>query len=76
MSLILYQRDGCHLCDLALDVLAVARTPEFDTVFVDDDEALEARYGLRVPVLCDDDSGAELDWPFDAGRVRAFCGGA
>ena len=76
MSLILYQRDGCHLCDLALDVLAVARTPEFDTVFVDDDEALEARYGLRVPVLCDDDSGAELDWPFDAERVRAFCGGA
>ena len=76
MALILYQRDHCHLCDLALDVLAVARTPEFDTVFVDDDEALEARYGLRVPVLCDDDSGAELDWPFDAERVRAFCSGA
>ena len=40
------------------------------------DDALEARYGLRVPVLCDDDSGAELDWPFDAERVRAFCSGA
>lgn len=76
MALILYQRDRCHLCDLALEVLAVARAPEFDTVFVDDDEALEARYGLRVPVLCDDDRGAELDWPFDAERVRRFCAGA
>ena len=76
MALTLYQRDRCHLCDLALEVLAEARTPEFDTVFVDDDEALEARYGLRVPVLCDDDSGDELDWPFDAERVRTFCGGA
>lgn len=76
MALILYQRDHCHLCDLALEVLAAARAPEFDTVFVDDDEALEARYGLRVPVLCDDDRGAELDWPFDVERVRRFCAGA
>ena len=53
MALILYQRDNCHLCDLALDVLANARIPEFETVFIDDDEALEVRYGLRVPVLRD-----------------------
>ena len=45
--MILYQRDHCHLCDLALDVLANARIPEFETVFIDDDEALEVRYGLR-----------------------------
>lgn len=72
MALILYQRDHCHLCDLALEVLAAARAPEFETVFIDDDEALEARYGLRVPVLRDDGRGGELDWPFDAGRVAAF----
>ena len=53
MELILYQRDTCHLCDLALAVLAEARTPEFDSFFIDDDDALEARYGLRVPVLRD-----------------------
>lgn len=75
MALILYQRDRCHLCDLALDVLAAARVPEFDTVFIDDDDALEARYGLRVPVLCDDERGDELDWPFDAARVRNFRNG-
>ena len=53
MELILYQRDTCHLCDHALAVLADARVPEFDSVFIDDDDALEARYGLRVPVLRD-----------------------
>lgn len=67
--LTLFQRDDCHLCDLALAVLAQARVPEFDSVFIDDDEALEARYGERVPVLRDAAGGRELDWPFDAGRV-------
>ena len=69
-ALILYQRDDCHLCDLAIEVLAQARAPEFDSVFIDGDDALEARYGARVPVLRDDARGVELDWPFDARRVR------
>lgn len=70
MSLILYQRDDCHLCDLALEVLAAARVPEFDSVFIDDDDALQARYGVRVPVLRDDARGIELDWPFDTQTLR------
>jgi hypothetical protein len=71
---ILYQRDNCHLCDLALGVLAEARTPDFDSVFIDDDATLEARYGERVPVLRDA-VGRELDWPFDAARLRAWLSG-
>ena len=67
--LTLFQRDDCHLCDLALAVLAQARAPEFVSVFIDDDAVLEARYGERVPVLRDERRGEELDWPFDAGRV-------
>ncbi|KGM54568.1 glutaredoxin [Lysobacter daejeonensis GH1-9] len=70
--LILFQRDDCHLCDLALEVLAAARVPDFDSVFIDDDAALEARYGARVPVLHDARGGAELDWPFDVERLRLF----
>lgn len=72
MSLVLFQRDDCHLCDLALDVLAQVRAPEFESVFIDGDDELEARYGARVPVLRDDASGAELDWPFDADRLRSW----
>ena len=72
MCLILYQRDHCHLCDLALEELAQARVPEFESVFIDGDDALEARYGLRVPVLRDDARDIELDWPFDAEKLRGF----
>ena len=72
MALILYQRDHCHLCDLALDELAQARVPEFESVFIDGDDALEARYGLRVPVRRDDARDIELDWPFDAEKLRGF----
>ena len=74
MELILYQRDTCHLCDLALAVLAEARTPEFDSFFIDDDDALEARYGPPPPPPRDHARGIELDWPFDADAVRAFLG--
>lgn len=72
MPLILYQRDDCHLCDLALEVLARARVPEFESVFIDEDETLEERYGVRVPVLRNADTGVELDWPFDINRLREF----
>jgi hypothetical protein len=71
-DLILYQRDYCHLCDLALAVLAEARAPEFDSVWVDDTVELEQRYGTRVPVLRDERGSRELDWPFDAEAVRMF----
>lgn len=70
MGLILYQRDDCHLCDLALDVLAAAHVPDFESVFIDDDASLEHRYGLRVPVLRDEAIGRELDWPFDIDGVH------
>ena len=74
MPLILYQRDLCKLCDEALAVLAAARIPDFETVWIDDDAELEARYGERIPVLRDADTDRELAWPFDPGDVRAFVG--
>lgn len=76
LRLTLFQRDDCHLCDLALEVLAQARVPEFESVFIDGDAALEARYGERVPVLRDETRGMELDWPFDADALRVLLGGA
>ncbi len=71
--LVLYQRDDCPLCDQALAVLAAARVPDFESVWIDGDEALETRYGTRVPVLRDEASGRELDWPFDAEQLRRLC---
>jgi len=74
VRLILFQRDDCHLCDLAVGLLAQVRAPDFDSVFIDDDQALEARYGERVPVLRDESDGRELDWPFDGAVLRAWLG--
>ncbi|HEY9540525.1 MAG TPA: glutaredoxin family protein [Luteimonas sp.] len=71
-ALQLIQRDDCPLCDQALAVLAAARAPELESVWIDDVDELEAAYGMRVPVLRDTVTGAELDWPFDADRVRAW----
>ncbi|WHZ19688.1 MAG: glutaredoxin-like domain-containing protein [Rhodanobacteraceae bacterium] len=70
--LILYQRDDCKLCDEAVALLARACAPEFESVWIDGDADLEARYGERVPVLRDGDSGRELGWPFDAAALHAF----
>ena len=70
--LVLFQRDECHLCDLALEVLAAAHSPEFESVFIDGDASLEDRYGARVPVLRAPAAGRELDWPFDVAGVRRF----
>lgn len=75
MRLTLYQRDDCRLCDMAIEVLAQARAPEFSSVFIDDNAELETRYGERVPVLCNEDSGRELNWPFDADALRDWING-
>lgn len=52
--LLLYSRNGCHLCQ---DMLAQARPwaaeygLEIELVDIDDDLALAKRYNLRIPVL-------------------------
>jgi hypothetical protein len=70
--LTLIQRDVCPLCDEAWAVLAAAGVPDFDPLWIDDDLGLQARYGERVPVLREEASARELDWPFDVEAVRAL----
>ncbi len=72
--LTLYMRDHCPLCDQALELLAQARVPDFESAWIDEDAALEARYGIRVPVLRNEDDGRELDWPFSVEALRRFVG--
>jgi hypothetical protein len=68
----LIQRDDCPLCEQSLALLAAVRAPEFDNVWIDNDDFLEEKYGTRVPVLRDEKTGSELDWPFDVARLRAW----
>jgi hypothetical protein len=72
LRLTLIQRDECPLCDEAWAVLAAAGVPDFDPLWIDDDLGLQARYGTRVPVLRNESTTRELDWPFDVDAVRAL----
>ena len=69
-DLILFQRDHCHLCELAWEVLAQARVADFESVWIEGDAGLEHLYGLRVPVLRCTRNSMELDWPFTAEQVQ------
>ena len=57
MSLVLYGRPGCHLCDEARAVLERIGHP-FEEVDIEADDALLARYLERIPVIALD--GVEL----------------
>ena len=53
-GLVLYVREGCHLCEQFLMELSLEIGPAVERlaiVDVDDDPDLAVRYGLRVPVL-------------------------
>jgi len=50
--LILYERDGCHLCDEARVLLDEMIGPDrYARVDIETDDELVLRYGFRVPVL-------------------------
>ncbi len=71
MEIRLYGTEHCHLCDEAEHILRVnGITVHY--VEIRGDERLQARYGLRIPVLQRMDTGAELGWPFDVELVVAF----
>ena len=57
MSLVLYGRPGCHLCDEARTALERIGHP-FEEVDIEGDDELLARYLVRIPVIALD--GAEL----------------
>ncbi|MFM8354216.1 MAG: glutaredoxin family protein [Gammaproteobacteria bacterium] len=61
---------ACSLCEQALDLLISMPELRGTTLTVRDvalDDALTARYGARLPVLC---AGArELDLPFNRAEV-------
>jgi hypothetical protein len=51
---VLYSRRTCGLCDKARAVILAEREGlpfRFEEIFIDGDDDLERRYGLRVPVV-------------------------
>ena len=72
MSLVLIRRETCGLCELAVGILDTIGRSDVEQRYLEDDATLETQYGWRIPVLRDDATGRELDWPFDHLKVVAF----
>jgi hypothetical protein len=54
MVIRLYARAGCHLCDVARDVIDSQLADGsfvFEEVDIEGDDALELEYGIRIPVV-------------------------
>lgn len=79
-SLILYTTEGCHLCEQAeqlLDQLSQQSSQLYSQlqssenplqiipVDISTDEALVELYGIRIPVVKNDETQEEIGWPFD-----------
>ncbi|WP_164837182.1 glutaredoxin family protein [Vibrio alfacsensis] len=66
--LTLYSTEGCHLCEMALDLVKqtglAEQTHVVDIAF---DDVLFSRYGVTIPVLKFQES--ELNWPFDLNQL-------
>jgi ABC-type uncharacterized transport system ATPase subunit len=71
-ALVLYVREGCHLCDQFLVELTVdlgAGIEQLRVRDVDHDAELASRFGLRVPVL-EAEGEVLCEGVYDAARVR------
>ncbi len=73
-EIILFGGPHCGLCERALDLLSPCLGPADQLRLCDVTTRLEwkKRYGLAIPVLRREDSGAELFWPFDEAAIRNF----
>ncbi|MGB0895594.1 MAG: glutaredoxin family protein [Parashewanella sp.] len=70
---VLYHTDGCHLCELAAELLQQANI-SYRHVDICDDELLAEKYGIRIPVVSDTQTNKELGWPFDMDSLQEFTG--
>ena len=76
--LTLYTGVGCHLCDMARDILDAVldespRLVSYESVTITGDETLMAVYGERIPVVRNL-SGQEKAWPFTEGQIKRLLG--
>ncbi|MDA9556098.1 glutaredoxin family protein [Vibrio sp.] len=71
--MILYSTEGCHLCEMAYQLLIELKLESFvEVIDIAFDDELFSRYGVTIPVLVINDS--ELNWPFDITTLQTWLG--
>lgn len=74
-SIYLYSTPGCHLCDIAREILCPLLTHfslYLEEIDIAASDALIERYGVRIPVLKSPQHLDELGWPFDSAQATEF----
>lgn len=70
---ILFGSEGCHLCELALDMCKhIVAQEQLNIVDIVDDEQLVEKYGVHIPVLKRTKDNNELYWPFSQEDIIEF----
>ena len=72
--MVLYTRPGCHLCDVAREVVLSLRQRlgfAFDEIDIEGDDELELEYGIRIPVI-EVDGEEEFEVTVDPGQLAAL----
>jgi hypothetical protein len=71
-SVLLYSKEGCHLCDDAAEILGRVGSElgvAWSKVDIERDPLLYEQFKYRIPVI-EVVGGPTLDWPTTAERVR------
>ena len=74
-NLTFYTTAGCHLCELAANLISqLESTRGIAVVEIDivTDRKLADRYGTRIPVVSRSDVQQELSWPFTLEQLERF----
>ena len=73
IRVVLYTTVGCHLCELAEELLLQAKQQYSLTILateIGDNDELVARYGTTIPVIEFED-GSQINWPFELDEIIA-----
>lgn len=74
--MILYEREGCHLCEEARALLDAMLGPDrYARIDIETDDDLILRYGFRIPVVALDGED-RLEAPITGPDLRALLAGA
>lgn len=77
VKLILYGTEACHLCEEAETIVSrlLKKRPsgfEVDHCDITVSDELMKLYGVRIPVIKNEQNGDELGWPFDEDQLSHF----
>ena len=70
---VFYTTQGCHLCEQAWEiVIDQGLVSSITQVEIIHKEADVARYGIRIPVIKNNETDKEIGWPFDGAELANF----